>query len=156
MRFPCGFCLFFMSNSHSAVACILGLSGCVAFNPFLVCIYNLHGLSIQKKCVVVLLSIIASVPSAVISGVCIVDWIILFLFTIWLQYPPTLQIFLVFLFEHPPNGLSRVASALWYFLFLFMCHYYVCDQCSIHVNRSNFLYPVHAFCSPTFSIAQFL
>ena len=65
--------IFSMYNSHSAVACILVPSGCVAFNPFLVCIYNLHGLFIHKQCLVVPLSIIASVASGVLSGVWIVD-----------------------------------------------------------------------------------
>ena len=62
-----------MSNSHSAVACIFVLSSCVAFNQFIVCISNLHGIFIHKLCVVVPLPIIASVHSAVLSGVCIVD-----------------------------------------------------------------------------------
>ena len=104
--------IFSISNSHSLVAYILVPSGCVAFNPFLVCISNLHGLFIHKKCVVVPISIILSVTSTVLSGVCIVDWIILLLFTICLQYAPTLHIFLGFPYAHPPNGLSRIASAL--------------------------------------------
>ena len=76
--------IFSMSNSHSSVACILVPSGCVAFNTFLVCIFNLHGLSIHKKYVVVPLSTIASVASAVFSGVCIVVLINLLLSTILL------------------------------------------------------------------------
>ena len=64
--------IFYMSNSYSAVACILVPSGCVAFNPFLVCISNLYGLSIHKQCVVVPLSTIASMASSFFSGVCIV------------------------------------------------------------------------------------
>ena len=61
-----------ISNSHSAVACILVPSGCVDFNPFLVCVSNLHGLFIHNQWVVVPLSIITSVASAVRSRVCIV------------------------------------------------------------------------------------
>ena len=61
-----------MSNSHSAVACILVPSGCVYFNTFIVCISNLHGLSIHKQYMVVPLSTIASVASVIFSGVCIV------------------------------------------------------------------------------------
>ena len=64
--------IFSMSNSHSDVAFILVPSGCVAFNPFIVCVSNVHGLSVHKQCVVVPLSTIASVTSAVFSGVCIV------------------------------------------------------------------------------------
>ena len=60
--------IFSMSNSHYDVACILVPSGCVDFNPFIVCISNLHGLFIHKQCVVVLISIIASVASVVLSG----------------------------------------------------------------------------------------
>ena len=65
--------IFSMSNSHSDVACLLLLYGCVDFNSFLVCISNLHGIFINKQCVVVPLSIIAYVNSGVLSGVCIVD-----------------------------------------------------------------------------------
>ena len=46
-------------------------AGCDNFNPFLVYISNVHGLSIHKKCVVVLLLKIAYVASAVLNGVCI-------------------------------------------------------------------------------------
>ena len=45
--------IFSMPNSNSAVACILVPSGCVDFNPVLVCISNLHGMFIHKQCVVV-------------------------------------------------------------------------------------------------------
>ena len=61
-----------MSNSHSAVACILVPSGCVAFNQFSVCISNLHGLYIHKQCVVFPLLKTTYVASAVFSAVCIV------------------------------------------------------------------------------------
>ena len=63
--------ILFMSNSHSAVACILVPSDFVAYNQFLVCISNLHVLSIHIQCVVVLLSTIASVASTVFIRVCI-------------------------------------------------------------------------------------
>ena len=104
-----------MSNSHSAVACILVSSGYVDFNPFPVCISSLHWLFIHKQCVVVPLSTIASVAPDVLIGVCILDWINLLLCTIWLQYSPPLHIFLGLLYAHHLNGLSRVASALWLF-----------------------------------------
>ena len=65
--------IFYMSNSHSDIVCILVVSGCVEFNPFLVFISNLHGLFIHTQCVVVLLSVITSVAFAVLSGVFIVD-----------------------------------------------------------------------------------
>ena len=65
--------ILYMFNSHSDVACILVPSVCLAFNLFLVCISNLHVIFIHEQCVVVPLSIIAAVASALLCGVWIVD-----------------------------------------------------------------------------------
>ena len=42
------------------------------------------------------------------------------------------------------------------FSFLCLCHFYVRYQRIIHVTSSNFLYPVHAFRSPTLTVDQFV
>ena len=145
-----------ISNSHSAVACILVPSGCVDFNPFLfvfpiytdyLYINNMWWFRYLQSCLWLLLVLVG----------CVLWFESTYCYQLsYYNTPLHFTYYWASCMHILPMGYHELPPIYGRFPFLCMCHCYVRDQHSIHVTNSNFLYPVYAFCSPTLTIASFM